>query len=415
MLLISHVLRLRRLAAVLVCAALAPALALTTPTLAAAAQAATPQQAAPQTGPPGRSVLKDPFVREQGKRGLDRLYNMQFAEAEALFDEISARYPDHPIGPFMSALSTWWQILLDLNDTSHDAAFYDQMDTVLERADRLLDRDPDNVDAAFFKGAAYGFRGRLRSNRGNWFRSALDAKRAMDYVLGVAEEDPGNADFVFGKGIYDYYAAILPERYPLAKPLMVFLPEGNRARGLAELQRTAEHGWYIQTEATYFLLQIHYLYEEDFAKCQQYVGWLRREHPNNPYFHNFEGRVYGRWGQWNEARRIFADVLQRYEAGQTGYNDAMAEQALYYTARSYMAYGEWRTALNHLVRLDRLAARTDKDTYYKVLGRLRQGMVYDALGQRVIAEERYRQVLDMEDFASAHERAEKYLDDPYGR
>ena len=415
MLVISPV--LRRLAAVLVGAALAcAALVLTPPALAAAAQAAASQQTASQTRPPGGSVLEDPFVREQGKRGLDLLYNMQFAEAEAIFDQISARYPDHPIGPFMSALSTWWQILLDLDDTSHDDAFYDQMDTVLERADRLLDRDPDNVDAAFFKGAAYGFRGRLRSNRGKWFRSALDAKRAMDYVLEVAEEDPSNADFVFGKGIYDYYAAILPERYPLAKPLMVFLPEGNRERGLAELQRTAENGWYIQTEATYFLLQIHYLYEEDFAKSQQYVRWLRREHPNNPYFHNFEGRVYGRWGRWGEARRIFADVLARYEQGQTGYNDAMAEQALYYTARSYMAYGEWRTALNHLVRLDRLAARAnDEDTYYKVLGRLRQGMVYDALGQRVIAKERYRQVLGMEDFASAHERAQKYLDDPYGR
>lgn len=395
---------LRPILSVLVALLLAP-MAFAPP---AAAQSVTPAVQNP-------SVLDDPFVRRTGKRGLDLLYDMQFAEADAAFDRISRRYPDHPVGPFMNALSTWWQILLDLDDTSHDEAFMEQMETVIARADAMLEEDEDSFDAAFFKGAALGFRGRLRSNRGSWFRSAYDAKRAMDYVLDVADKAPQNDDFIFGKGIYDYYAAVLPERYPLAKPLMVFLPEGDRERGLEELRRTAEDGWYIQTEATYFLLQINYLYEEDFQRSRELVSWLRREHPKNPYFHNFEGRVYGRWGRWKQARSIFEDVLARYDAGDPGYNDAMAEQALYYTARSYMAYAEWRTALNHLARLEQLSARTDEDTYYKVLGRLRQGMVYDALGQRVIAEDRYRKVLDMDDHADSQNRAEKYLDEPYGQ
>ena len=59
------------------------------------------------------------------------------------------------------------------------------MDEVISRADRMLDRDPRNVDAMFFKGAALGFRGRLKSNRGEWFKAAMDGKKAMDYVLAV--------------------------------------------------------------------------------------------------------------------------------------------------------------------------------------------------------------------------------------
>ncbi len=368
-------------------------------------------QSTPDEGP---SVLEDPYVRAEAKRGLDLLYDMRFDEAAALFDRIDRRFPDHPIGPFLKALNLWWEILLDLSDTSHDDAFYAAMDEVIARSDRLLMRDGTSFDAMFFKGAALGFRGRLRSNRGAWLKAARDGIRAMDYVLGVAEARPENDDYAFGKGIYDYYAAVIPERYPFARPVMVFFPRGDRQRGLQALERTAREGYYIQTEAAYFLLQIYYLFEQDFDKSVYYATWLRERHPGNAFFHAFEGRVYARWGRWLRAREIFSDVLGRYEAGTPGYTAGTADQALYYLARSYMAYGDYRTALTYLMRLEALTARHTDDTYFKVLGRLRQGMCYDALGQRTLAEARYRSVLQMEDQAGAHDRARRYLQVPYG-
>ncbi len=368
----------------------------------------------PQTSSiPNSSVLDDPLVREAGKRGLDMLYNMQFEGAEVVFNKIEARYPRHPIGPFLNALSLWWQILLDLEDTSHDDAFFEAMDEVAERSERLLDRNPNSVDGAFFKALALGFSGRLHADRGHWFRAALDAKRAMDYALSLAERAPRNPDFTFGKGIYDYFAAVVPERHPYVKPIMYFFPDGNRQRGLRLLRRTAEQGWFIQTEAAYFLTQIYYIYEEDFSQSLHYVTWLREEHPNNPYFHNLEGRIYARWGRWRRARDIFKEVIARHARGAPGYNAAMYEQALYYTARSYLVYDRYRAALPYLARLEKSATRTEDDTRYEVLGRLRQGMVYDALGRRKIAVDRYRSVLEMDDHAGAHDRAEHFLEEPF--
>lgn len=374
------------------------------------------QQATPSADPSGESVLSDSFVRQEGRRGLDLLYDMKFAEAERVFEKIDRRYPNHPIGSFLEALSTWWQILLDLTDTSHDEAFYDQMAEVIDRADKMLDENPDSQDAAFFKSAALGFRGRLRSNRSQWLRSAYDAKRAMDYVFDLAEENPRSADFAFGKGIYDYYAALLPERYPVAKPFMGLFPNGSKERGLGALRRTAEDGWFIQTEANYFLLQINYRYEQDFSRSRERIRWLREEHPDNPFFHNFEGRVYAKWGRWRKAQDIFDTVLARHYAGRTGYNDHMAEIALYYMGRSHLVYDEYRKALNYFVQLERLTSSEEKgeESFFRTLGRLRQGMVYDALGQREAAKQRYRSVLEMADHADAQDRAEKFLEEPYG-
>ena len=360
------------------------------------------------------SVLDDPFIRSQGKEGLDLLYDMAFAEAEQRFIQIDRRYPNHPIGPFLLALNTWWKILLDFSDTSHDEAFYEAMEEVIDRSDRLLKQDKQNFDAMFFKGAALGFRGRLRSNRREWFKAATDGKRAMDYVLNVAKKDPENQDYGFGKGIYDYYAAVIPSRYPFIKPVTTFLPKGDRQRGLRQLERSATEGYFIQTEAAYFLLQIYYLFEKDYAKSVEYVSWLRARHPANSFFHTIEGRIYARWGYWGKAEPVFQDVLARYKQGQPGYNAATGEQALYYLARARMTARQYQEALEYLIQLEALSARSANDTYFKVMGRLRQGMTFDALGQRPLAEARYQQVLTMTDWGDAHKMARQYLKRPYG-
>src|SRR5690606_4411531 len=139
------------------------------------------------------TILDDRAFEMPARRGLGLLYNAQFAEARAAFDTLAARYPDHPAAAFLRALVPWWEILLDLSDTSRDEAFYDAMDEVVRLADRRLRRDEYDLDARFFKGAALAFRARLRANRRDYVRAAFDAKGALDYVLDVARRDPANA------------------------------------------------------------------------------------------------------------------------------------------------------------------------------------------------------------------------------
>ncbi|NNE46620.1 MAG: hypothetical protein HKN37_08160 [Rhodothermales bacterium] len=370
------------------------------------------QPAAAQSNPNG-SVLDDPLVKDVGKTGLDHLYNLEFDAAREAFVQIDRRFPGHPIGPFLNSLTTWWEILLDIQDQSRDEQFFKAMDEVIRRADKMLDRDDRSVDAMFFKGAALGFRGRLRSNRGDWFKAAMDGKKAMDYVLAVPEIEEQKPDYSFGKGLYDYFAAVVPQRYPFVKPVMAFFPKGDRALGLKEIQHTADNGYFIQTEAAYFLLQIYYLYELDYEGCVRYVTWLRDHYPRNSFFHGLEGRVYAKWNEREKASRIFADIVELYKEKQTGYNEPLAEQALYYLGRLRMSDRDYDGALTYLLQLEALSARSSQDTYFKVMGRLRQGMAYDAIGKRSLATSRYREVLKMKAHARSHERAERYLKKPY--
>ena len=362
------------------------------------------------------TVLNDPFVRKTGTKGLNRLYNMRSDSARALFRKIDARYPDHPVGPFLQGLNLWWTIMLDLTDTSHDEAFFDKMDEVIERCDEILDDNPDHFDALLFKGAAHGFKARLESNRRNWWQALQNGRKAIGPARRVAEIAPeGNGDYVFGKGLYDYYTAILEKEYPAVKTFTWMIPDGDRERGLRLLKQTAEQGRYVKTEALYYLTQVHYLYEDDYAEARHYVRRLRQRHPDNPYFHNFEGRIHARWGRWDRADDVFSEVAARAEAGRAGYNAHMEEIARYYLARGRLYHDQYEEALAHLDRLGTLTARDEEENRFRILGALYEGMVYDAMGRRRKAKQRYRAVLSMDDPVGVHDRAERYLSEPYSR
>jgi len=363
-----------------------------------------------------QSVLDAPLVRKQGAEGLALLYNMEFEKARSIFNEIDQRYPNHPVGPFLNGLNIWWKILIDLSDTSHDDVFFQAMNETIDRCEEILDEDPGNFDATFFKGAALGFRARLRSNRGSWLKATIDGKRAIGYVREVAGRDPDNSDFLFGKGMYDYYAAIIPDQYPVSKAIMWMMPDGDKQRGLRLIEESANDGHYIQTEATYFLAQIYYLYEKEYATALKHTRRLRELHDGNPYFHNFHGRVLARSGRWSHAAEVFEEVVERYAADVPGYNRHTATVAQFYLARERLYRRDYDDALSHLAELETLSTQEDvEDTRYRILGYLYQGMAYDGMGRREMAKSRYKMVFRFDDYAGAYDRAERYLEAPYGQ
>ena len=358
-------------------------------------------------------LLADSAFEHSARRGLGYLYNMQFAEAEAVFDSLGGAHPDHPAAAFMRALVPWWQILADLADESRDEAFYDAMGEVVRLSDRRLRRNAYDTDALFFKGSALAFRARLRANRRDYLRAAFDAKGAIDYVLDVSRRDPRNPDYQFGRGIYDYYAATLRDDYPRFRTLLRFFARGDRRRGKDLLEETFLHGTYLQAEAAYQLALLHYLHEHDYDEALRYIQWLRFYYPRNAFFHTMEGRVLTNMGRMNEADAVFQAVLVYRREGGTGYNDGAAEQAYYYLARNAMRRSAYDQALGYLVQLQQLSQRRPQVTTFEVLGRLRQGMAHDARGEREIAVRRYEQVLELPDRAGAHDRARIYLERPY--
>jgi hypothetical protein len=359
------------------------------------------------------SLLDDPVFREQARRGLDRIYDMDYAGANAVFAEIGARYPDHPVGPFLKALAPWWEIQVDPDDDTHDDAFFDAMAEVIKRCDRRLKSDPQDLDGLFFKAGALAFRGRLQTDRKNWMRAALDGRKALQLLEEVRRRDPHNPDLLLGVGLFDYLAAVVPEQYPILKRFARFFPEGNRKRGLEELQQAVEKGQFVPTEAAFCLVQIHYIFERDFATALHYARWLRDRYPNNALFHIYEGRTYSRLNLWTDARQDLLDVLERHSAGRTGYRGNVTEQALYVLGRDGVKWRSYEEALPYLSKLEGITSRGRTDDDYKAYGRLYRGMALDALGRRQEALYWYNRSLESRPPDEVRTKARNFLREPF--
>jgi hypothetical protein len=361
--------------------------------------------------------IGDPASEALTRAGIDHIYNLEFDSARTEFGKVIAAHPDHPAGHFFLAAVEWWRIMADIENTAYDDNFIGMLDRVIEVCDRRLEKDEKDIAALFFKGGALGFQGRLYGNREDWIQAANKGRSALPIVQETYRLAPENEDVLFGIGIYNYYAASIPEMYPFVKPLMLFFPEGDKAKGLDQLRHASKKAKYADTEAAYFLLQILYNFEKQNAEAGLLAADLHAKYPNNPLFHRYAGRTAAALGQWEIAQATFGEILERSRSGKLGYGPVVEREARYYLGVAGMQRGALDSALAHFYRCDELSRTIDAEkwTGFMTLANLKIGMIFDLQGKRDLAIKQYEKVLDMKDYQSAHDQAKRFKNAPYGK
>ena len=350
--------------------------------------------------------------------GIDLIYSLEFDRAEAFFDSVIVAETDNPVGYFFRAMTAWWRVLIDLDDRSHDEAFYQHLKQCIKICDQRLKEDPNDFDAILFKGGSIGFRGRLRGDRGQYLKAANDGRRCLPLLKRSRTLEPDNKDILFGQGIYNYFAAVVPDQFPIVKPIMWLLPDGDKEEGIRQLEEVAREGRYARTEALYFLAQIYRLFEKDNQRALPYMEALFQSYPQNALFQRYLARVRVETGHWDEALPLYKDYIQRYAANQTGYHIRGSIEAHYYIGRRAFIHRRLPAALAAFGQIDRLAALLADEPSehihgYIALANLYLGRTYDLLGERENAIACYRQVKKLKQYRNTHKMAAQYLKKPY--
>jgi len=361
--------------------------------------------------------LGDKVLEERARRGIDEVYNLDFEEAEKEFNEIIRQRSKDPAGYAFLAIVDWWRILIDMDDTQYDERFYNQLDRVIDLCDEILEKDETDVNALFFKGGAIGFEGRLKFHRDDWLAAANAGRKALPIVQAASLHDRKNYDIMLGNGIYNYYAEVLPEEYPLVKPLLLFVPRGDRKKGIEQLKTAWEKGKYASVEAGYFLMQIYYTYEKDYVNALSIAEQLHSRFPNNMLFHRYLGRCCVSLGNWPKVGQIFSDISSRVQKNQRGYGPSSDREAEYYLGLCDMNARRYESALKHLYRCDELSRNLDKKetSGFMAMANLKIGMAYDALAKRDLAVMQYQKVLAMNEYQDSHKQAEKFVKTPFAQ
>jgi len=326
--------------------------------------------------------------------GLEAFYDHDEAAALQAFDEVIHAAPDNPVGYFYKAM-VLTAGLSHAPATSKEQGWTPEARAVLETAAdkakaEIHQGNPDSRLHLIFAGTL-GLQAQDAYQRRRYLSAWRLAKASYQHLLAAAEADPQGRDAAYGLGMLHYELSRLPA---ITRVLASWLwGQGDRAKGLEELEQAARDAVYTRTAAQMTLAYL-YAYQEDQPEAAlPYAEELARRYPHNSDLAFLLAALYSDLGRSPEAFAVAEVVRQRLTAGERGYPPPMEARLEHLLGKLSFDTGEYEAARSHLER----AAETDADDlrWIKALALARLGILHDVRGEREAAKARYREALDV--------------------
>ena len=222
---------------------------------------------------------------------MHRIYSLDFASGEALAAGEAERDKEDPMAPAVLAAGRLFseldrlQLLKDGGKAKGrpDAAVRRAMQAAgaeaVRRAEARLRRDPDDSEAVTALMIAYGVeRDYLALVEKSYRTSWIAARKAQEQALRLVAKHPGVKDAWFTIGFSDYLIATVPFVF---RPFMKMeQADGDRRRGVENLEKAAGGGRYLRGFAQMLLVNI-YRKEGRKTDAERMLRELAREYPVN--------------------------------------------------------------------------------------------------------------------------------------
>ena len=249
---------------------------------------------------PGLAASDAPPSLDQG---FHLLYDLDFAGAEKEFHAWQARHPEDAIGPAAEGAGLLFaefdrmgvlegQFLADdssfkeRNKLTPDPQIHARLDAVLRRSEELarkrLAASPQDADALFAMTMVYGLRADyaalIEKRNLASLRLSREASVWAEKLLAV---QPDNSDAYLATGVHNYIIGSLATPWRWLLKLGGY--SGDKQKGMADVERAAQHGRYL-TPFGRILLAIAYVRDKDVPRAREMLVGLSREFPRNHLF-----------------------------------------------------------------------------------------------------------------------------------
>lgn len=295
-------------------------------------------------------LIDDPRFMTDAQTAIDSLYNRNEEAARSILGPWMDAHPEHPLWLLWDGMELWWHVLQDLNDEQFDEDFFRKMQMADYEANRLLRRQSDHPDALIIRAVANGYAARHNANRGNWVTSVNIGRRAYQAYSRLMEVKPDLPDNDFAEGMKRYYAAYIPENFPMVRAVSWFLPDGDREAGLTSLAKASENGVFARPEAGYFLGFILLNYENDFESSASIFKDLIERYPDNGYYRRLYLSSLAQMRRFGDIRIAAQETLDHWEKHHPNETGVLFEEVYHWLGRGYYHEGLFGEALKVFIK-----------------------------------------------------------------
>jgi tetratricopeptide (TPR) repeat protein len=294
----------------------------------------------------------DPSAMYQ--RGVDKIYNLYFDDAEKDFKNLTAEYPNDPRYWNGLASTIWLRILyqqqklniesFSFKDTFGTSQSQDDVAAAEEQrleetarrardaADALLKKNPKDVHALYEKGASFATLATFHATvKREYWKARGEAAEARDIDKQVLRIDPNFHDAEMSVGAYNYVMGVLPSGFRLLLGVFGMSGDGKDV-GLRQLESAAHMGNESATAATLMLL-IVYNREGRHGDALKLTEELQAKYPKNFLFEMSRAQVFRKLGQFDQANETYQNIQKKIVSKSNGYERLRLAKVYYDQAK----------------------------------------------------------------------------------
>lgn len=334
-------------------------------------------------------------------KGLDDAYNFNWTKAENIFQNIIDKYPEDPRGYHYKARVYAWYYLSSKKDSAYQK-FVNFSDTTINKANNLLEKNPEDKNTLYILGSAYTYRAIVFAKAESYLDAIWASKKSESYLSEALNKDSTIYDAYLGLGLYNFAVGQIPSAYKWALNLAGI--NGNGKTGLIYLKIAAKRGTFAKVEAQYYLSQILSEVQFDYVLAGSYLKNLVQKYPANFLFNYSYAVLKLKQKDLNTSEKILRkitvknnpDFIQIISFSNFLIGDIFYRRNEFDSAKVYY--------------LDFLTTTPDKD--YKGIASYRLAVCYEITGNRQLAEIYFAQAqkgnMDIEDDIYAKRKGELY-------
>jgi hypothetical protein len=235
--------------------------------------------------------------------GWLKMYDLRFDDAHQSFAAWKRDHPEDSMGPVSNAAAYLFSELARLGaleselfvndsrfknrpkltpDKAKGAAFVQEIAQAERLADASLLKSGTDANALFVKSLTFGLRADYAGLIEKRSFAALDyTKQGRVYADKVMAADPQAFDAYLGPGVENYLLSLKPA--PLRVLLRITGSNVDREKGIEEIRKTAQHGYYLEPFAK-LLLAVAALRDNNPTAARQLLEELHRRFPDNELY-----------------------------------------------------------------------------------------------------------------------------------
>lgn len=212
--------------------------------------------------------------------GFIAIYNFQFQKADSIIAVVKRENPNNAGSYLMTANYYWWKIISG-DDTKENRSDYLKS---LEKAKSIVGKRKSTLsdDDNYCLISIYAYKARFEAMNKNYIQALSSINNCVASIKQSFNKEDRYEPFYLTTGLYNYMIAQVNHKHPILYPYTVFLPDGDKKKGLSMLQKTASStDPLLSTEAMYFLMKINLEEENNYTNAVNYGMKLANGFPAN--------------------------------------------------------------------------------------------------------------------------------------